>query len=518
MLIRRCFKVTIFIILVSVILAGTRIFYSYAAEPCQSVIEDISGDKYFPAVKEALKNAKSSIDMAMYFVNFSTQEKNSSVSQLVQELVNAHNRGVKVKVLLDQNIDFSSWDGLSREWKKEEKNDALFAFLKKQGIEVYFDNQYVVMHSKAIVIDEEKVILGSANWANSSLRKNWEISCLVKSKDFAKQILKDFNQITIDYEASILDEERRPPVRLSRDFLINPSSAPVFLAAHDEGALDLYLYLLKIFDGNPQAIVEINYKGIYDGLSMEKTSSFPAARVSLQKTLTRLERRNLISIIKRTPRSPLVILRDYRKNQPYAVPQGKYCSIPDEYWQYGWNKKLSFPEKYCYFINLDKGGAVRGRAWSAYRAGLIKEFNVTRDTIIRGMKGLRKLNIIEVDYPDYSDDYPFQEKEPTQFTLLGLYSPEILAKEKERLPDFYGKELFQQAVKYAEIVYKENDIQVIEDIIKKIEEYGIEEVDKAFRIVSDKSYSNPKRSYKYVVGMLQIEAREADGFRSISDR
>ncbi len=58
------------------------------------------------------------------------------------------------------------------------------------------------------------------------------------------------------------------------------------------------------------------------------------------------------------------------------------------------------------------------------------------------------------------------------------------------------------------MVFKGNDTQVIEDIIKKIDEYGADEVDRAFRIVSERSAGNPIRSYRYVVGILQKEAGE----------
>jgi hypothetical protein len=136
------------------------------------------------------------------------------------------------------------------------------------------------------------------------------------------------------------------------------------------------------------------------------------------------------------------------------------------------------------------------------------EFNLSRDTVIRGMKGLRRLNIIDIEYPQYPEGGGFEERDPTRFTLLGLYSPQILEKEKDRLAKHYGKERFEEAQKYAGIVFKDNDIQVIEDIIKKMEEYGAEQVAQAFGKISYRSPDNPKRSYKYVVGILQTEAEE----------
>jgi hypothetical protein len=140
------------------------------------------------------------------------------------------------------------------------------------------------------------------------------------------------------------------------------------------------------------------------------------------------------------------------------------------------------------------------------------EFNIKRTTLIRGMMGLRKLNIIEIEYPPYSEEGFFMHRGPMGFRFLGLYSPEVLEKEKERLAKLYGQERFAQAVKYAGIVYKDTDTQVIEDIIKKMETYGAAEVGKAFRKISYRGADNPKRSYRYVVGILQAEAkREIDG-------
>ena len=101
------------IILVSTFIAGTRIF-SFCAEPAQNQsyqasVEDLSGSNYFPKVKEALRNAKSSIYLVMYFVNFDPKSKSSAINELVAEIVNAHIRGVKLKLILDQNISVTEW-------------------------------------------------------------------------------------------------------------------------------------------------------------------------------------------------------------------------------------------------------------------------------------------------------------------------------------------------------------------------------------------------------------------------
>ncbi len=530
---QRCFKIVFFIILALVFMASAGIFYCYAeiasGASCprndvervvpvrddvigtQVFVEDLSGDKYFPKVKEALANAKSSIYMMMYLVNFNEKSKKSSVNQLVDELINANKRGVKVKVILDQNINYSNLGKGNGEWERDTKNEPLFLYLKKNGIEVYYDNLFIATHGKVIIIDEEAVILGSANWTMSSLKRNWEGSCLIRSKEVAKEFLKDFASISIDYEASILDEERKPPVLLNQYLLRIPSLGPRMLTNNDAGAFGVYVLLLRNFDGNAEGKVEFDYKAIGHELGYDEKLSYVSARDKILRSLIRLEREyKLICRIQKYSKSPCVILLDYPNKSPYVLSQKEYFSIPDEYWKYGWNKKFSLQESYCYFIARFKTSGVKGHLWRDYIIGLSKDFNVSRSTIGRGMQSLRTLNILEIDYSPYLPEEDFKRREASVFKLFRLYSPELLVKDKQRVRELYGKKRFEEAERYAKIVFKGNDTQVIEDIIKKIDEYGAAQVREALKTVSVKSTTNPKRSYRYVVGVLQSRAEEAE--------
>ncbi|MBU4252947.1 MAG: hypothetical protein KKC39_03370 [Candidatus Omnitrophica bacterium] len=523
---QRYFKIVLFIIFVLAFMASAGIFYCYAEtvkaqgqSPAgtvpvmgtQAFVEDLSGDKYFPKVKEALANAKSSIYMMMYFVNFNEKLKNSSVNQLVDELINANKRGVKVKIILDQNINYNNLGKGSGAWEREAKNDFLFLYLKKNGIEVYYDNVFIITHSKVIIIDEEIVILGSANWTMSSLKRNWEGSCLIRSKELAKEFLKDFASISIDYEASILDEERKPPVLLNQYLLRIPSLGPRMLTNNDESAFGVYVLLLRDFNGNAEGKIEVDYKVFSHELGYDEKLSYVSARDKIMRSLMRLEKEyKLICRIPRPGKGPCVILLDYPNQSPYILSREEYFSIPDEYWKYGWNKKFSLQESYCYFIARFKTSGVKGHVWRDHIIGLSKDFNVSRSTIGRGMQSLRKLNILEIDYSPYLPEEDFKRREASVFKLFRLYSPETLEKDKQRVSELYGKRRFEEAERYAKIVFKGNDIQVIEDIIKKIDEYGVKQVREAFKTVSVKSTANPKRSYKYVVGILQTKAEEAE--------
>jgi len=84
-----------------------------------------------------------------------------------------------------------------------------------------------------------------------------------------------------------------------------------------------------------------------------------------------------------------------------------------------------------------------------------------------------------------------------------LYDPEELRLKLKEIEEKYGKKEYNEARKYARIVFEENSPEVIEDIILKRKEYGKEKVKKAFDIVARKSIDNPKRKYNYVVGIIE---------------
>jgi len=70
-------------------------------------VQDISGTKYFPAVKEAIAQARKTISVVMFTVE-SSASKQSKPGELVGLLIEARKRGVDVRVVLDQNVDFVS--------------------------------------------------------------------------------------------------------------------------------------------------------------------------------------------------------------------------------------------------------------------------------------------------------------------------------------------------------------------------------------------------------------------------
>lgn len=145
---------------------------SGVAFPIGADVEELCGRNYFTAVHQALQNAQKSIVVVMYFVSFDPGKSNN-VSALVNDLLDAHRRGVKVKAIVDRNINY---EGAANEISPiGEKNKRFFDYLKEAGIDVYYDNTASLTHGKAIVIDDNVVIVGSTNWSEMSLNRNNEL-------------------------------------------------------------------------------------------------------------------------------------------------------------------------------------------------------------------------------------------------------------------------------------------------------------------------------------------------------
>ncbi len=153
----------------------------------RSEVVALLDEDYGPAVVQQIRKAKSRIRCALYMARFDPRFPNNREGSLLVELAAARRRGVDVSVILD---------GSDRPWedagspmgvmKKEHTNSAAFKFLKRNGVNVVYESEDALLHSKLIIIDNEISIVGSTNWTYSALAKNREASVIVRSAEVAR--------------------------------------------------------------------------------------------------------------------------------------------------------------------------------------------------------------------------------------------------------------------------------------------------------------------------------------------
>ena len=146
---------------------------------------------------EHLKRAELSIHIAMYYL---------TDSQISQEVVNAKNRGVELKIYLDSSqID----DKYSKS-----------RFFINEGIKnIRISSNSNLMHNKFAIIDNNIVLTGSYNWTASASERNDENLLVVDDETIVQRYQDYFNFLWEEkYSADKYQElMNHPGVHLTTD-------------------------------------------------------------------------------------------------------------------------------------------------------------------------------------------------------------------------------------------------------------------------------------------------------------
>ena len=96
---------------------------------------------------------------------------------LKDELIKAHNRGVDVKIIIDATNTHGK--------------HSVFKELRISGIPVKVENYAGKMHAKSIIIDDEYLVIGSANFSNSGENKNDENLLIINNRKLT-EVYRDY--------------------------------------------------------------------------------------------------------------------------------------------------------------------------------------------------------------------------------------------------------------------------------------------------------------------------------------
>lgn len=157
-------------------------------------MELLIGPDYSKRVLPLLKKAQKRLWVGVYVASYYPERPFSIQNQFLKALVEAYKNGVDVKVVLDESYE---WDVEKHGYSKERstKNDAVFNYLKDNGVPVLMDSFEQIMHGKFIVIDDQWVVLGSTNWTYSALSKNVEVSTLIQNEAINSKMEDLFSEL-----------------------------------------------------------------------------------------------------------------------------------------------------------------------------------------------------------------------------------------------------------------------------------------------------------------------------------
>ena len=98
-------------------------------------------------------------------------------ADIAKALLDAHNRGVNVRVVLDKSQETEKYTSAT--------------FLANAGVPVRIDDDFAIAHSKIMILDEETVITGSFNFTKAAEERNAENVLVIRgNKELAKLYLQ----------------------------------------------------------------------------------------------------------------------------------------------------------------------------------------------------------------------------------------------------------------------------------------------------------------------------------------
>jgi len=485
---------TNYLLSIVLILGAVSVCFGYKAE-----VENIRPRKYFETLKREIDGARTSIVVYMYIFSLNPSHGDSLSVKLAEALVRAQERGVKVEVVLDQNVDFVSHYSKGT-WNLAGKNWTAYDFLKSNGVPVYFDNAITYTHSKVTVIDGETVITGSGNWSQWSFTRNIETNVLIRSSELAGEILDGLATI----ERNVLPDADHHDVRVPLDFIESRNLMGRMVTAEDEIGFDVYMFLLKEYAEQGKPEIDLNFHDVALALGI-KSMTRTGYRRKISKTLKRLqEKYKLIRFDKNFGKNARIRLNGISNPQEVLdVEKGKNITIPLDFWKYGWSKRLKHAGKVVYILGLYHSSIspIRPR-WSRTGKTLAETYHVSPWFIRKGVTDLRRKNLIEVTYSEFIKEST-EPRKPSIYTPNALYDPIQLEKAFGDLEKKHGRKKLKRAMMNAALVYEENDLQAIKKFIELEDEYGKQKIERAYKIIAAKNPDNPKRSPGYFFGTIE---------------
>lgn len=119
-----------------------------------------------------LNETKKTLDICMYSL---------SHELLTNAIVDAHKRGVHVRVIVDEDNITSTWQF------------GILGIAKR--VKLTKINEKILMHHKFIILDSKKILLGSMNWSTKAIRWNWENVFLTNKYQIVEPFKNEFNTL-----------------------------------------------------------------------------------------------------------------------------------------------------------------------------------------------------------------------------------------------------------------------------------------------------------------------------------
>jgi len=135
--------------------------------------------------------------------------------RIIRSLLRAAKRGVRVRLLMSSRSDVPLMRLVGR---------SSYGILLRGGIEI-FEMERELLHAKVMLVDGERVVIGSANLDQRSFHRNFEINCVIDSRTFGAQVRRELEaDFSVARRVTLDGHEARGIMLRFLEWIANPFS------------------------------------------------------------------------------------------------------------------------------------------------------------------------------------------------------------------------------------------------------------------------------------------------------
>jgi len=208
----------------------------------EAVIDRPGGCAYCAVVSDAFAEATESIDLLLANAEWDG-------NPLWADVVDAHARGVRVRMLVDE----SDWAA-----SITEKNRPALEHLVRSGIDARFDDPSVTTHAKLVIVDRAVVIVGSTNWNRYAFTDQEQANVKIDDERVAGAFAEWFDRLWEEGDGGVLE----PPMGAART-----SEGPTIIPLPDGDGSTVYAsFVLDLLGRATRSIHAVLYRvSVYTG-------------------------------------------------------------------------------------------------------------------------------------------------------------------------------------------------------------------------------------------------------------
>lgn len=445
----------------------------------------------------AINSASKSVTIVNYLATYDTEREGDSVGRIVTALAAAIKRNVKVEIIL--------------EGSKFRENFPFYQVLKNAGASVWMDTSLTFIHTKAILIDDNTLCIGSHNLSQNALTRHEEMSLTTNDASALTRFRQELKKMTRQRD-EIMNSKSKDGVALPAS-IIEGANSPLIKIKRSiaPNAYLVYLYIWHLSGGTTKPVI-VDAKKWVDELGFKDSTASDSTRIdsSLDHLAQKLKvinydaGKHTVSLIIPLLCKPALECCNRGEGIGEVDPHPSIF-LPSTFWQYDWHKTLSVEAIHMYLAGeAQKLTSPFAPWWRLKRDEIAARYGFQKQMVNRAQTELKRYCLLEIMYETgqgtpqgrYTRYMNYFRQNPFYDRLAAL-------KKIEELQTDFSAEIFIAAKRLLAYVGDDMDATKLESTCEIVEKTDKEKVAAITRVLASLAPNSTKRTFSYIKELFE---------------